>query len=256
MKWLRFRADGREGFGRLEGDAVVVHEGDLFASPTPTGARIPLSTLEWLTPCRPSKMVALWNNFAAAADKNGWARPAEPLYFLKSPSSFAAHRQAIPQPAPDIGRVAYEGELAIVIGRRAKAVAPGQAAAHIFGYTCANDVTAMELITRDASFPQWARAKSFDGFGVFGPVIETDFDPAVATLRTTVGGRERQNYALADMFFSPTELVSRLSHDMTLEPGDVILCGTSLGVLPMKPGSSVEVSIDGIGTLANVYGAA
>jgi len=115
-------------------------------------------------------------------------------------------------------------------------------------------VTALELLQRDPAFPQWARAKSFDGFGALGPVIETAFDPAGATLRTLVGGRERQNYALSDMFFPPAELVSRLSHDMTLEPGDVILCGTSLGVLPMKPGTTVEVVVDGIGTLANTYG--
>ena len=85
-------------------------------------------------------------------------------------------------------------------------------------------------------------------------MIETDFDPSQARLRTLVGGRERQNYALSDMFFSPAALVSRISHDMTLEPGDVILCGTSLGVLPMKPGTLVEVVIDGIGTLANTFG--
>ncbi|KQU77956.1 MULTISPECIES: fumarylacetoacetate hydrolase family protein [unclassified Rhizobacter] len=255
MKWLRGVHAGREVFGLLDGGEVVVHAGDLFDSPSPTGERLPLAGLDWLTPCRPSKMIALWNNFAAAAEKNGWSRPAEPLYFLKAPNSFAAHGQAIPVPNPDVGRIAYEGELAIVIGRRAKAVTVDQAAAHIFGYSCANDVTAMELIARDPSFAQWARAKSFDGFGLFGPIIETDFDPTVATLRTTVGGRERQNYPLADMFFTPAELVSRLSHDMTLEPGDVILCGTSLGVLPMKPGTLVEVAIDGIGTLANVYGA-
>jgi 2-keto-4-pentenoate hydratase/2-oxohepta-3-ene-1,7-dioic acid hydratase in catechol pathway len=114
--------------------------------------------------------------------------------------------------------VAYEGELVIVIGRRARPCRPNRPREHIFGYTCGNDVTAMELLNRDPSFPQWTRAKSFDGFAAFGPVIETDFDPAAATLRTRVGGRERQNYPLADMFFAPHELVSRLSHDMTLEP--------------------------------------
>jgi 2-keto-4-pentenoate hydratase/2-oxohepta-3-ene-1,7-dioic acid hydratase in catechol pathway len=129
-----------------------------------------------------------------------------------------------------------------------------EAPAHVLGYCCGNDVTAMELLQRDASFAQWSRAKSFDGFAAFGPWIETDFDAATATLRTVVGGRERQNFALADMFFTPAELVSRLSRDMTLEPGDLIYCGTSLGVLPMKPGSMVAVSIDGLGTLENVYG--
>ena len=128
------------------------------------------------------------------------------------------------------------------------------AAACIFGYTCANDVTAIELLNRDASFPQWARDKSFEGFGALGPAIDADFDPATATLRTLVGGRERQNYALADMFFAPEALVFRISQDMELEPGDVILCGKSLGVLLMKPGTTVEVVIDGLLTLRNVYG--
>ncbi|WP_353090624.1 fumarylacetoacetate hydrolase family protein [Methylibium sp.] len=254
MKWLRFRLGDKHGFGRLDGDHVQVHDGDLFTTPRPTGEHLPLAGLTWLTPCVPGKMIGLWNNFAALAEKNGWARPAEPLYFLKAPSSFAAHGQPIAPPVGDVGRIAYEGELAIVIGRTARAVSPADAPLHIFGYTCANDVTAMELIARDPSFPQWARAKSFDGFGVFGPVIETDFDHAQATLRTRVGGRERQNYPLSDMCFGPAELVSRLSHDMTLEPGDVILCGTSLGVMPMKPGCVVEVEIDGIGVLANPYG--
>ena len=140
-----------------------------------------------------------------------------------------------------------------MIDRRACAIVPADAAAHILGCTCANDATALELLHRDPSFAQWARAKSFDGFGAFGPVIETEFDVASASLRTQVNGRERQHYALADMFFAPHELVSRLSFDMTLEPGELILCGTSLGVLPMKPGSVVEVVVDGIGTLRNTY---
>jgi 2-keto-4-pentenoate hydratase/2-oxohepta-3-ene-1,7-dioic acid hydratase in catechol pathway len=254
MKWLRFRVDGRGAFGVLDGDEVAVHSGDLFTSPHPTGERIAVAAIEWLTPCQPSKMLALWNNFRAAAEKNGWAQPAEPLYFVKTPNSYNAHGAPIPVPGSDVGRVAYEGELAVVIGRRARAVSVADAPSHIFGYTCANDVTAIELLFRDASFPQWTRAKGFDGFGVFGPVIETAFDVRTASVRTTVAGRERQNYALSDMFFSPAELVSRISHDMTLEVGDVILCGTSLGVLPMKPGSTVEVTIDGIGTLANTYG--
>jgi len=253
MKWMRFRHAGTEGFGLLAGDRVDVHAGDMFGEPHPTGVRLDVADIEWLTPCCPSKMVGLWNNFRAAAEKNGWAQPAEPLYFLKAPSSFAAHGQAIPAPAGYDGRVAYEGELAIVIGRRTRAISLADAPAHIFGYTCANDVTALELLQRDPSFPQWARAKSFDGFGCFGPVIETALDVGSARLRTIVAGRERQNYPLADMFFAPAELVSRLSHDMTLEPGDVILCGTSLGVLPMKAGSVVEVEIDGVGVLRNGF---
>ena len=254
MKWMRFRHHGAEAFGLLDGEEVQVHDGDLFAEPRATGERVGVGGVEWLAPCRPSKVIGLWNNFRAAALKNNWPQPADPLYFLKAPSSITAHESTIDLPAGYDGRVAYEGELAVVIGKPTRAVSVANAARHIFGYTCANDVTAMALLHRDPSFPQWARAKSFDGFGALGPVIETRFDMGAAQLRTTVSGRERQNYPLADMFFTPAELVSRLSHDMTLLPGDVILCGTSLGVLPMKPGSVVEVAIDGIGLLRNRFG--
>ena len=254
MKWLRLKHHGNAVFGTLDGDRVHLHHGDLFGTPSPSGETLALGDVEWLAPCTPGKVIGLWNNFRAAAEKNGWAQPVEPLYFLKSPGSVIGHHQPIPVPAAYDGRVVYEGELAVVIGRQARAVSVTDAPAHIFGYSCANDVTALELLQRDPTFPQWTRAKSFDGFGAIGPVIDTAFDPAHARLRTLVGGRERQNYALDDMFFSPAELVSRISHDMTLEPGDVILCGTSLGVLPMKAGSTVEVVIDGLGTLANTYG--
>jgi len=254
MRWTCFTHQGQATLGAIEGDQVRVHTGDLFAGPQPTDERLPLARLAWLPPCVPGKIIGLWNNFRAAQQKNGWAEPAEPLYFLKSPGSAAGHEQPIPPPPADVGRVVFEGELAVVIGRTARAVSRESASGHIFGYACANDVTAIELLQRDPSFPQWTRAKSFDGFGAFGPWIDTDFDPSTATLRTLVGGRERQNCALSDMFFSPAELVSRLSQDMTLLPGDVILCGTSLGAMPMKPGTTVEVVIDGLGTLRNVYG--
>jgi 2-keto-4-pentenoate hydratase/2-oxohepta-3-ene-1,7-dioic acid hydratase in catechol pathway len=254
MKWMRFRHNGREGFGCLQGEQVLVHEGDLFNAPRATGEQIAAAQVEPLMPCQPRTMVGLWNNFHALAQKNGWQPPAEPLYFLKAPGSWTAHGATIPVPPPEVGRIAYEGELAVVIGRRAQRVSVQDAPGYIFGYTCANDVTAIELLNRDASFAQWTRAKGFDGFGAFGPVIETEFDLSAASLRTRVGGRERQNYALSDMIFSPAELVSRISQDITLEAGDVILCGTSLGVLPMKAGSQVEVEIDGIGLLSNMYG--
>jgi 2-keto-4-pentenoate hydratase/2-oxohepta-3-ene-1,7-dioic acid hydratase in catechol pathway len=256
MKWLRCRDGDIECWGLLEGEQVALVEGSPFGDHARTGRTLSAATLQWLMPCQPTKVIALWNNFAAAAEKNGWTRPAEPLWFLKSPNAWSAHGQPIPAAPADAGRIAYEGELAIVIGRRAKAVTVEEAAGCILGYSCANDVTAIELLQRDPSFPQWARAKGFDGFAPVGPVVETEFDFAHASVRTLVDGRERQNYPLADMFFPPHELVSRLSHDVTLEPGDVILCGTSTGVLPMKPGARVEVVIDGIGTLANVYGAA
>lgn len=254
MQWMRFNYKGVPCFGALEGAQVRRFEGDMFGTAVATQDTLDVTAVQWLPPCQPGKVIGLWNNFRAAAEKNGWAHPVEPLYFLKSPGSLAAHCQPIAVPANYHGRVVYEGELVVVMGKTTRSVDVQDAAPHIFGYTCGNDLTAMELLHSDASFAQWTRAKSFDGFAALGPVIETDFDPAIEQLRTLVGGRERQNYTLSDMFFSPLEIVSRLSRDMTLEAGDIIYCGTSLGVLPMKAGTTVEVVIDGIGTLSNLYG--
>jgi 2-keto-4-pentenoate hydratase/2-oxohepta-3-ene-1,7-dioic acid hydratase in catechol pathway len=141
----------------------------------------------------------------------------------------------------------------VVIGKTCKNIGVDEAAGAIFGVTCVNDVTALDLLTRDASFAQWTRAKSFDTFGIFGPVIACGLDWNALIVRTLVNGRERQNYPCSDMIFSPAQIVSSLSREMTLVPGDVIACGTSLGVLPIKPGTVVEVSIDGIGVLKNTY---
>jgi 2-keto-4-pentenoate hydratase/2-oxohepta-3-ene-1,7-dioic acid hydratase in catechol pathway len=254
MRWLRCEHEGRARLGLLDGDGVLLHDGDLFATPRPSGERLALDGLRWLPPCEPGQIVGLWNNFRAAAAKNGWAEPAEPLYFLKSPAAASGHGAVVPALPPELGRVAYEGELAIVIGRAAHRLARHEVADAIFGYTLANDWTAIELLQRDPGFAQWARAKSQAGFANLGPWIDTGFDPAAATLRTRVAGRERQNYALDDMFFPPHELVWRLSQELRLAPGDVVLCGTSLGVLPVKPGTAIEVEIDGLGVLLSTYG--
>jgi 2-keto-4-pentenoate hydratase/2-oxohepta-3-ene-1,7-dioic acid hydratase in catechol pathway len=258
MLWMRFLLDGRPALGQLDGGQVLVHEGSLFDAPRPTGRTVPLEGLQWLAPCEPGKFICLWNNFHAAAAKQGQAIPAEPLWVIKAATALSAHQAPIVAPAPAVydGRVVFEGELGVVIGRRCRHVDAEQAAEHILGYTCVNDVTALELIGRDPAFAQWTRAKSFDGFGPFGPVIATGLDPLALTVRTLVGGRERQNYPVSDMIFPPAQIVARLSREMTLEPGDVISCGTSLGVLPMRPGQRVEVVIDGIGTLSNEYQAA
>jgi 2-keto-4-pentenoate hydratase/2-oxohepta-3-ene-1,7-dioic acid hydratase in catechol pathway len=251
--WIRFEHQGRAGFGVLEGESIKVHSGDMFAGAQPTGAAVSLAGVRVLTPSVPSKMVALWNNFHALAAKLGNPEPMEPLYFLKGNNSFLAHGETIRAPASYSGKVVYEGELGVVIGRRCTAVAEAQAPGCIFGYTCINDVTAVEIFDRDASFVQWTRAKSFDTFGAFGPVIATGLDPSALVVKTILNGQERQNYPVADMIFPPARLVSLISQDMTLQPGDVIACGTSIGVGSMKPGSSVSIVIDGIGTLSNRY---
>ena len=145
----------------------------------------------------------------------------------------------------------YEGELGVVIGRRCRGADEDEAAAAIFGYTCVNDVTALDLLHADPSFPQWARAKSCDTFGPVGPAVATGLDWSALTVRTLLNGRERQGYPAADMILPPARIVSLLSREMTLDPGDLIACGTSIGALPMRPGMTVEVVIDGIGTLRN-----
>ncbi len=253
MRWARGVLGGRSVFGVVSDEVFEVYDGDMFSQASATGETAPLATLTWLTPCQPSKMLALWNNFHQAAEKNGWPAPAEPLYFSKSPSSFNAHLAPIKAPKTYEGRVLYEGELGIVIGREISGGSEREAETAIFGYTCVNDVTAVELIGRDATFAQWTRAKSFDTFGVFGPVIQTELPLSGLAVRTIVNGRERQNYPLADMIFKPVDLVRLISQDTTLYPGDLIACGTSLGVLPMKTGTVVEVEIDGLGRLSNTY---
>jgi 2-keto-4-pentenoate hydratase/2-oxohepta-3-ene-1,7-dioic acid hydratase in catechol pathway len=123
----------------------------------------------------------------------------------------------------------------------------------VFGYTCANDVTVADILHRDPSFAQWVRAKGFDTFCPFGPVVATGLDPSTLVVRTLLNGDVRQDYSISDMRFSVEQLVSLISFDMTLVPGDIILCGTSIGVGSMKPGSLVEVEIAGIGTLSNRF---
>jgi 2-keto-4-pentenoate hydratase/2-oxohepta-3-ene-1,7-dioic acid hydratase in catechol pathway len=249
--WLRFEHEGVTGFGRLDGDRIEVCSGDMFAASTPTGAHLPLAAARLLTPCQPSKLIGLWNNFHERALLEGLHRPAHPLYFLKAANSFAAHGDTIRRPAGYSGQVVFEAELGIVIGRRCAAVPLADAADVIFGYTCVNDVTARDVMRTDPAFVHWTRGKSYDSFGVFGPVIATGLDPAELRVHAWLDGVEKQNYPVTDMFFSPLEIVSLLSHDMTLEVGDVIACGTSVGAGPMSSGATIEVVIDDIGRLIN-----
>ena len=251
--WVGYTHLGHPGFGLLHGDEIRVHTGDMFDFPSPTDEKLALSDVQVGLPCNPQKFIGLWNNYHAQATKQNLTIPVEPLYFIKAASSYCAHGQAVLSPSSYDGRVVYEGELGLVIGRTCKNANADEALTAIFGVTCVNDVTALDLISRDASFAQWTRAKSFDTFGVFGPVIATGLDLNALTVKTLVNGRERQNYPCSDMIFSPAQIVSALSKEMTLHPGDLIACGTSLGVLPMKPGTVVEVAIDGIGVLRNTF---
>ena len=253
-KWIRFEQGGKTGFGTLEGDAIAVHTGDMFAGAKPSGETLKLSDVQLMTPCQPSKMVCLWNNFHQLAAKNDFTQPKEPLWFLKAPNSYWPANKPIERPATYAGKIIYEGELGVVIGKKCFNIGEAEAGDYIFGYTCVNDVTAVDLLRKDKSFEQWARSKSFDTFGVLGPVIATGVDPMKLSVKTVLNGKERQNYPVADMFFPPHKLVAAISRDVTLMPGDVIACGTSLGAGTMADAHNViEIVIDGVGVLSNVF---
>ena len=252
--WVRFDHARQTKFGTLAGETIAVHEGSMFAGPRATGETLALADVTLKYPCEPSKMLGLWNNFHALAKKINSPVPLEPLYFVKNPISFADPDAVVHRPVSYDGKVVYEGELGIVIGKRVLNADEAEGAAAIFGYTCVNDITAADIISRDATFAQWTRAKGFDGFGPFGPAIATGLDPATLRVRTILNGDERQNYPIADMVFTPAQLVSMISRDMTLLPGDIISCGTSVGVGSMRnPENTIEIEIAGIGTLRNTY---
>lgn len=253
--WMRFMSsDGGIAFGRVENGYLHEYEG--IDQPVPTGAVLSLRALTPLAPCAPGKVVALWNNFHALAAKLGKAVPAHPLFLIKPAGSVIGPGEAIRRPSSYAGKIAYEGELGIVVGKRCRDASLEAAEAAIFGYTIVNDVTAAELLNENPDFPQWCRAKGFDTFCAIGPAIVSGFDWRAARVVTTLDGAERQNYPLADMVLTPAEQVSMISHDMTLEPGDVIACGTSLGVGSIRDGATVTIAIEGIGELANTLAAA
>lgn len=253
-QWVRFERGGKTQFGTLEGGTIKVHEGDMFANPKATGESVKLSDVKLSIPCVPSKMVCLWNNFHELAAKNDFQHPTEPLYFIKAPNAYHPHGEPIRRPASYDGKIVYEGELGVVIGKKCSNISEAEAGDYIFGYTCVNDVTAVDLMKKFPTFDQWTRAKSFDTFGVFGPAITTGVDPMKLRIKTVLNGKERQNYPVTDMFFPPHKLVAAVSKDMTLMPGDIIACGTSLGVGVMEAANNVvDIVIDGVGTLTNKF---
>ena len=253
QRWVRFSVANEIGFGTLnDNEKIQAYIGDMFGAARATGVEHALADVKLLAPTVPSKVIALWNNFMALAAKLDLQTPLEPLYFLKSPNSYLNPSEQICAPAGD-HKIVFEGELGIVIGKTCKAVSEADAERYVFGYTCANDVTAANILNLDPTFAQWVRAKGFDTFCPLGPTIATGLDAATLRVKTTLNGQLRQDYPISDMRFSVARLVSSISHDMTLLPGDVILCGTSIGVGSMKPGSTVEVEINGIGTLRNTF---
>src|SRR5690242_3710144 len=240
-------------FGVVEGSedaglTVAEIEGHPFGDITLTGQRWALADVRLLSPILPSKVVCVGRNYADHAAELGNEVPKEPLLFLKPSTSLIGPDDAIRIP-PQSKRVEHEAELAVVIGASgARRVDRAGAAAAIFGYTCANDVTARDLQRADVQF---TRAKGFDSFCPLGPWIVTGVDVRDVEVRCEVNEEVRQLGRTKDMVFDPATLVSYISHVMTLLPGDVVLTGTPAGVSQMVDGDVVTVTIEGLGTLTN-----
>jgi 2-keto-4-pentenoate hydratase/2-oxohepta-3-ene-1,7-dioic acid hydratase in catechol pathway len=246
MRIVRY---GEGQYGAVEGD--VIHA--LTAAPWETGGipahrgdSVDRRTAALLPPTVPTKILGIGRNYRAHAQELGNEVPKEPLVFYKPPSSLLAHNGLIQIPA-DAGRVDFEGELALVISRRACHVPAESWRDVVFGFTVANDVTARELQKKDG---QWWRAKGMDTFCPLGPAIETDLDPFDLLLETFVDGEKKQSGRTSDMIFPLPELIAYVTRYVTLEPGDVILTGTPEGVAPLVPGQTVEIQVDGIGCLS------
>lgn len=241
--------DGRNGvrYG-------VVDEGTVYETAGPfsedhTGASFALTKVRLLPPCWPTKIVCVGRNYAAHARELGNEPPSEPIIFLKPHSSLLAHKDTILYP-PITRHVSYEGELGVVIGKRARRVKAAEAEDYVFGYTCVNDVTARDLQKND---PMWTRAKGFDTFCPIGPwiVAKEDVEFDRIRVRTYVNGELKQDAPVSDMIFGVGRIIEFVSEFMTLESGDVIATGTPPGVGPMEPGSEVQVLVEGVGTLEN-----
>lgn len=246
MRVVRILQDEDVRYGLADESSVTLISDEPFAAWEPEGV-VPLPHAQFLAPAIPTKVVCIGVNYRAHAEEMGHTLPVEPVMFLKPPTAVVGHGAEVRIPQ-GLDVVDYEAELAVVIGRRTRAIAAHEAPAHILGYTCANDITSRVLQKRDG---QWARAKGFDTFCPLGPWVETDVDPRDLAIESYVNGERRQSSRTSDMIFDPFELVSFVSGVMTLLPGDVVLTGTPSGIGPMVPGDVVEVRIEGIGSLVN-----
>ncbi|NPV56214.1 MAG: fumarylacetoacetate hydrolase family protein [Anaerolineae bacterium] len=251
MRFVRYsEKDGEIHQGWILDDQVGAIDGDLFRGYRRLTARLPLEQVRLHPPVQPGKIICVARNYREHADEQGVEAPAAPLIFMKPPSSIIGDKQTILLPRQS-SWVEHEAELAVIIGKRCRSISMGKAADYIFGYTCANDVTARDLQREDG---QWTRAKGFDTFCPIGPWIETEFDPADALLTCRVNDEMRQMASTGEMIFSIGQLVAYITSIMTLEPGDMILTGTPAGVAPLLAGDKVEIEIEGIGSIGNTVG--
>lgn len=248
MKIYRFIHKARKTTGILKEDNLYPIQGSMFRKFQTAKRGIPVGDVILLPPVLPSKIVAIGLNYKDHAMERGRALPDEPLIFLKPPSAVVGPKDIIVYPAMS-KRVDFEGELAVVIKKKASRLGPkDRPEDFILGYTCFNDVTARDLQTKDVQF---TRAKSFDTFAAIGPCIATGLDPSRLRIKTFLNGKLKQSGSTRNLIFPVPFLVWFVSNIMTLNPGDVITTGTPAGIGPMVPGDKVDVQIEGIGTLSN-----
>ena len=248
MKIARFNLNGEIRFGSINQDQVSLFAGNPLDSMALSGQTVSLNQLQLLAPVTPSKVICIGMNYAAHAAEISQDVPDEPLMFFKPISSIIGPSESIVLPEQS-DQVELEVELAIVIGKKAKHISKAEVKDHIFGYTIGNDVTARDIQFSDL---QWARAKGFDTFCPLGPWIETEFDPSGKKLESRVHGELRQQAITRDMIFDVETIVSFVSENLTLLPGDVILTGSPAGISRISHGDEVECEIEGIGVLRNL----
>ena len=248
MKIYRFKHKARIATGVLKEDKLYPIQGSMFRKFQTEKRGIPVGDVILLPPVLPSKIVAIGLNYKDHAMERGRTLPDEPLIFLKPPSAVVGPKEIIVYPAMS-KRVDFEGELAVVIKKKASRLGPkDKPEDFILGYTCFNDVTARDLQTKDVQF---TRAKSFDTFAAIGPCIATDINPSRLRIKTFLNGKLKQSGNTRNLIFPVPFLVWFVSNIMTLNSGDVITTGTPAGIGPMVPGDRVDVQIEGIGTLSN-----
>jgi 2-keto-4-pentenoate hydratase/2-oxohepta-3-ene-1,7-dioic acid hydratase in catechol pathway len=258
MRFCRFESDNVVLYGLLETSATQdVIRRTLDHLPTSESdfergapVEIPLSSIRLLAPVTPSKIVCIGRNYREHAKELNHPIPTEPLIFLKPPSAVLAPGAPILRPTTLSQRVDHEGELGVVIGKRCHGLGDGDDVRQfILGYTCVNDVTARDLQNKDG---QWSRAKGFDTFCPVGPFVVSGLDPwSGVRVQTRVNGQLRQDGTTADFLFPLDVILRFISQVMTLDPGDLIATGTPAGVSPLQAGDTVEVTVEGVGSLRN-----
>lgn len=248
MRVIRFMDKERKiQFGWLDVDRIGLIEGNIFGEFRRLEPSINLKSVRLLAPIVPSKIICVGRNYSEHAREQNVDLPETPLIFLKPPSSVIANDENIVIP-PQSQQVEHEAELVVIVGKRGKWIPVEECSKYIFGFTIGNDVTARDLQHKDL---QWTRGKGFDTFCPIGPWIETELDPADSLITCRVNGELRQMGSTREMVFSVNHILAYVSTIMTLEPGDAIFTGTPAGIGLLTQGDTVEVSIEGIGTLRN-----